>query len=83
MEDLRRAGHDVVEYTTLETGVQDVDILYVTRTQEERFPSPEEANPTAVFRLNQSIYTQFCAPNTVIMHPPPGLAPRLKSSTRI
>ena len=72
VEGLRRAGHEVEEFTTLETGVQDADILYVTRTQEERFPSPEEANRyRGLFRLNQSIYTQFCAPNTVIMHPLP------------
>ncbi|HSG88861.1 MAG TPA: aspartate carbamoyltransferase [Pseudomonadales bacterium] len=69
---LRASGHRVTECHRLEEGVQDVDILYVTRTQEERFPSQEEANRyRGLFRINQSIYTEYCAPNTVIMHPLP------------
>lgn len=72
VEGLRARGHEVVECHELEQGVQDVDILYVTRTQEERFPSQEEANRyRGLFQVNQSIYTQYCAPNTVIMHPLP------------
>jgi aspartate carbamoyltransferase catalytic subunit len=54
------------------SGITNADILYVTRTQEERFPSPQEAEKyKGLFRLNQSIYTKFCEPNTVIMHPLP------------
>ena len=69
---LQRAGHTVREFHELESGIHEMDILYVTRTQEERFPSQEEANRyRGLFRLNQSIYTQHCAPNTVIMHPLP------------
>ncbi len=69
---LQDAGHVVRVYNELETGINNVDILYVTRTQEERFPSQEEANRyKGLFRLNQAIYTQFCEPNTVIMHPLP------------
>lgn len=72
VEALRAAGHGVHQCHRLEDGVQGVDILYVTRTQEERFPSQEEANRyRGLFRLNQSIYTEYCAPNTVIMHPLP------------
>ena len=44
----------------------------MTRTQEERFASQDEANKyRGLLRLNQSIYTEFCEPNTVIMHPLP------------
>ena len=72
VEDLRAAGHRVTLSHRLEEGVGEADILYVTRTQEERFPSPEEANRyRGLFRLNRDIYTQYCAPNTVIMHPLP------------
>jgi aspartate carbamoyltransferase catalytic subunit len=72
VETLRNAGHEVRQAHRLEEGVRDVDILYVTRTQEERFPSQEEANRyRGLFRLNRDIYTQYCAPNTVIMHPLP------------
>ena len=70
--ELRSAGHSVEVLHQLEVGIHNVDILYVTRTQEERFPSQEEADRyKGLFRLNQSIYTQYCEPNTVIMHPLP------------
>ncbi len=69
---LQSQGHRVQTYHQMEVGIRDVDILYVTRTQEERFPSQEEADRyKGLFRLNQSVYTQHCAPNTVIMHPLP------------
>ena len=56
----------------LEEGIKDVEIIYVTRTQEERFASQEDADRyRGLFRLNQSIYTEHCVPNTVIMHPLP------------
>lgn len=71
-DELVAAGHSIETFHNLETGIHDVDILYVTRTQEERFPSQEEADRyRGLFRLNQSIYTQHCEPNTVIMHPLP------------
>jgi aspartate carbamoyltransferase catalytic subunit len=69
---LRAQGHGVRSFHALEEGIHGVDILYVTRTQEERFPSQEEADKyRGLFRLNQAIYTQHCEPNTVIMHPLP------------
>jgi aspartate carbamoyltransferase catalytic subunit len=72
VETIRSCGHEVVESEELQTGIGHADILYVTRTQEERFPSPEEAAKyKGLFRLNQSIYTEYCEPNTVIMHPLP------------
>ena len=52
--------------------ITDVDIVYSTRIQEERFSSKQEADVyRGKFRLNHAIYTQFCQPNTVIMHPLP------------
>ncbi len=72
VDDMRARGHTVIESEDLQTGIANTDILYVTRTQEERFPSQEEADRyKGLFRLNQSIYTEFCEPNTVIMHPLP------------
>ena len=69
---IRKAGHEVVESEDLHAGIQHADIIYVTRTQEERFPSQAEADKyKGLFRLNQSTYTEFCEPNTVIMHPLP------------
>jgi aspartate carbamoyltransferase catalytic subunit len=72
VEDMRRAGHQVQESEVLEASISRVDIVYSTRIQEERFSSQEEADLyRGRFRLNQSIYTHHCEPNTVIMHPLP------------
>ncbi len=72
VERLRTGGHRVVESEQLEESIAHVDIVYSTRLQEERFTTPEEADLyRGRFRLNQSIYTHHCEPNTVIMHPMP------------
>ena len=72
VEDLRNTGHNVLESDQLEESIAHVDIVYSTRIQEERFSSQEEADLyRGRFRLNQSIYTRHCEPNTVIMHPLP------------
>ncbi len=72
VEELRTRGHTVILSDQLEEGIGKADIIYLTRTQEERFPSQEEANRyRGLFRLNQAIYTKYCEPNTVIMHPLP------------
>lgn len=72
VESLRETGHSVLESDQLEQSIAHVDIVYSTRIQEERFNSQEEADLyRGRFRLNQSIYTHHCEPNTVIMHPLP------------
>ena len=69
---MREAGHQVMVSEELSSSISHVDIAYSTRIQEERFQSKEEADLyRGRFRLNQAIYTQFCEPNTVIMHPLP------------
>lgn len=72
VDHLRAAGHQVLESDKLEESIAHVDIVYSTRIQEERFSSQEEADLyRGRFRLNQSVYTKNCEPNTVIMHPLP------------
>ena len=69
---LNEAGVSVIETENLEEGISEVDIIYVTRVQEERFKNKEDANKyRGLLSLNQSIYTANCEPNTVIMHPLP------------
>jgi aspartate carbamoyltransferase catalytic subunit len=71
VEQLRSAGHTVIESPNMEDSLS-VDIAYATRIQEERFGSTEEALLyRGRYRLNKRVYTQFCKPNTVIMHPLP------------
>ncbi len=72
VQQLKQLGHAVHATDSMEEGIHHVDIVYTTRTQEERFPSQTEADRyKGLFRLNQAIYTEFCEPNTVIMHPLP------------
>ena len=72
VEQMRSAGMQVEESEALEESIAHVDIVYSTRIQEERFNSQEEADLyRGRFRLNQSVYTANCEPNTVIMHPLP------------
>ena len=72
VELVREQGHQVIESENLEESISHVDIVYSTRIQEERFNSQEEADLyRGRFRLNHTIYTAHCEPNTVIMHPLP------------
>jgi aspartate carbamoyltransferase catalytic subunit len=72
VESMRAAGVDVSISHELTQSIAAVDIVYSTRIQEERFSSKQEADLyRGKFRLNQAIYTQYCQPNTVIMHPLP------------
>ena len=69
---LRASGAEVIVSDKLQPGISHVDIVYSTRIQEERFPSRDEADIyRGRFRLNNAIYTEYCEPNTVIMHPLP------------
>ena len=72
VDEMRRAGVQVVESVAFEASISQVDIVYSTRIQEERFGTQAEADLyRGRYRLNQSIYTHNCEPHTVIMHPLP------------
>ena len=72
IEQMRSAGVTVTVSDELNNSIANVDIVYSTRIQEERFSSKAEADLyRGKFRLNQAIYTKHCEPNTVIMHPLP------------
>lgn len=72
VERLSACGHEVVISDELGPSIANVDIVYSTRIQEERFVNRGEADLyRGRFRLNQAIYTQHCQPKTVIMHPLP------------
>ena len=80
-EELLEANQTIHTTEVLETGIQNADIVYMTRIQEERFENIEEANQyKGLLRLNQSIYTKHCEPNTVIMHPLPRDSRSVKNS---
>ncbi|PXF64599.1 aspartate carbamoyltransferase [Kangiella spongicola] len=53
-------------------GLKGQDVIYLTRVQEERFTTQEEANLyRGKYCLNQKLYEQHCDKNTIIMHPLP------------
>jgi aspartate carbamoyltransferase catalytic subunit len=72
VDELKERGHRVVETDDMESGLTGNDIVYLTRIQEERFTTKMEADIyRGRFRLNQAVYTRYCQPKTVIMHPLP------------
>ncbi len=66
-------AHHRINFTQdLTQGIQNQDIVYLTRVQEERFETQEEADLyRGKYRLTQSLYDKYCAKDTVIMHPLP------------
>ncbi len=66
------AGHRISITQDFSSGLQNQDVVYMTRVQEERFDTQEEANLyRGKYRLTQPIYDQYCNPDTIIMHPLP------------
>lgn len=72
VEFLIEKGHDVTETQSMEEGLNNVDIIYQTRIQEERFADQQSADKfRGAYRINKYVYSQFCQPSTVVMHPLP------------
>ena len=59
VNELEEKSVSLIETDNIQEGISDVDILYVTRIQEERFESAEEANKyKGLMSLNEKIYTK-------------------------
>ena len=72
VECMRSAGLSVCISNNFNEGIKNVDIIYTTRIQEERFETKEQATLyRGKFILNKDIYSKHCAPETVVMHPLP------------
>jgi len=71
-ETFKESSVSFFETDDITKGISDVDIIYMTRIQEERFSSKSESGKyKGLMSLNQEIYTKNCEPNTIIMHPLP------------
>ena len=69
---LTESGIKINQSENLEEGITEVDIIYMTRIQEERFKNQSDAKKyKGLLSLNKEIYTANSEPNTVIMHPLP------------
>lgn len=72
LEWARQRGHHVHQTEDFKTGIANVDVVYMTRLQEERFPSVGEAQVyRGHYSLNRRTYEQCCSPKTLILHPLP------------
>ena len=69
--DLRSAGVSVTETGDLHGSIEDLDVIYMTRIQKERFPDEDEYHKVAgVFRLSRSDLDS-AKKNMIVMHPLP------------
>ena len=70
-KDLRKQGAVISETQNLEDVVGDIDVLYITRIQKERFPDPEEYQKVAgSYRVTEELLSS-ARDNLIIMHPLP------------
>lgn len=70
-KDLEKQGANVRETTSLEDVIGDIDVLYVTRIQKERFPDPAEyLKVSGIYRVTEELLEK-ANENLKIMHPLP------------
>ena len=69
--DLKRRNIKVTQTDSIEEAISDVEVLYVTRIQNERFPDPAEYNKVASSLLITPALLENADPKLKIMHPLP------------
>ena len=71
IQELKKSKSTVEETSDLASAIKDLDILYVTRVQKERFESEEEYDRVKnVFRVNKKM-VRAAKSDMIIMHPLP------------
>ena len=69
--DIRSAGISVIESGDLHGSIENLDVIYMTRIQKERFPDEDEYHKVAgVFKLSRSDLDS-AKKNMIVMHPLP------------
>lgn len=68
---LKSKGLDFKEFTTLQEGIPEADILYMTRVQRERFSDPMEYEKVKNAYVLHRENLQQCKPNLKVLHPLP------------
>lgn len=71
LQHLREHGVPFTEHEALEEVVKDVDVLYMTRVQTERFDDPEEAQSTRGKLILYPHLVELMRDAAIIMHPLP------------
>jgi len=71
IEQMKKSGVDVVEVESVEEAVKDVDVIYTTRIQKERFPDVREYDKVKDrFRITANDLA-IMQEDAVILHPLP------------
>ncbi|MFC0267487.1 aspartate carbamoyltransferase [Kushneria aurantia] len=67
------AGHRVAQRDSLNADYGDVDVVYATRIQKERFTQEMEEgfSLSQDFSVDRAFLDRHCSPHTVVMHPLP------------
>lgn len=69
--DLKKQGASIIETENIEEILENIDVLYVTRIQKERFPDPAEYQKVAgIYRITKELLKKANS-NLIIMHPLP------------
>ena len=72
LEKLREAGISYEETESLEDVLGELDVLYVTRIQKERFPDPSEYEKVkGSYRVTRRLLEERAKPELRVMHPLP------------
>ncbi|HLB69656.1 MAG: aspartate carbamoyltransferase [Candidatus Methanoperedens sp.] len=70
-KDLKKQGASVSETVNIEGVIDDIDVLYITRIQKERFPDPSEYQKVAgSYRVTEELLKK-ARNNLIVMHPLP------------
>lgn len=64
-------GHSLIHSQSLREGLRDVDVLYATRIQKERFTGEEIEGYSSDLQVNLELLNAVCGPDTFVMHPLP------------
>jgi aspartate carbamoyltransferase catalytic subunit len=71
VERVEAAGHRVTFKSSLEGDLSDVDVLYATRLQRERFPEQTNEGFEQGFQIDLATLERAFGRNTLVMHPLP------------
>ena len=71
LEDLSETGKPIREVSDLEETISDLDILYVTRIQEERFPDPSEYEKVKGYFVISKKSLKSAKDDLIVLHPLP------------
>ncbi|MFO8132930.1 MAG: aspartate carbamoyltransferase [Thermoplasmatota archaeon] len=71
VEECEEHGASISFETDLDGAIEDVDVMYVTRIQKERFPDPEEYNKVAGIYTIDTDLLRHAKDEAIVMHPLP------------